>query len=120
MDTIQHNSARLHHCDETDITTVPHKHENVGIERQASGILSSFRRTGIACDSRHLYESNWTLHSSITLICKQKYETRTDEWHTACINPRLPSLGVDTERDFFQWFLHFIKNIKPTKDDPVV
>jgi hypothetical protein len=28
------------------------------------------------------------------------YETRTDEWHTAWINPRVPFLGVDTERDF--------------------
>ena len=27
------------------------------------------------------------------------YETRTVEWHTAWINPRVPSLGVDTERD---------------------
>ena len=25
----------------------------------------------------------------------------TDDWHTAWINPRVPSLGVDTERDFF-------------------
>jgi hypothetical protein len=34
-------------------------------------------------------------------------------------HPRLPSLGVDTGRDFFQWFLHFIKRTKPTKEDPV-
>jgi hypothetical protein len=27
---------------------------------------------------------------------------------------------VDTERDFFQWFLHFIKHTKPTKEDPVI
>jgi len=28
---------------------------------------------------------------------------------------------VDTERDFFsQWFLHFIKHTKLTKDDPVI
>ena len=29
------------------------------------------------------------------------YETRTDEWHTAWINPRVPFFGVDTERDFY-------------------
>jgi hypothetical protein len=27
---------------------------------------------------------------------------------------------VDTERDFSQWFLHFIKYSLPTKEDPVV
>jgi hypothetical protein len=32
---------------------------------------------------------------------KKKYEARTDEWHTAWMNPRVPSLEVDTERDFF-------------------
>ena len=37
------------------------------------------------------------------------------------INLRVPSLGVDTERDFFpQWFLHFIKHTKPTKEDSVI
>ena len=39
--------------------------------------------------------------SSVTCISKKKYETRTNEWHTAWINPRVPSLGVNTERDFF-------------------
>ena len=39
-------------------------------------------------------------HSSVTCISKKIYKYRTDEWHTAWINPRVPSLGVDTERDF--------------------
>ena len=119
MDTIQHNPARLrrnrqHYC-------TAQIHENVRIEWQASDIFSSIGRTGITCDSRHLYESNWTLHSSVTCISKKKHETRTDEWHTAWINPRVPSLRVDREREFFfQWFLHFIKHTKPTKEDPVI
>jgi len=75
---------------------------------------------GISCDSRHLYQSNWTLHSSVTCIPKKKYETRTDEWHTAWINLCVPSLGVNTERDSSQCFLHFIKHTKPTKEDPVI
>jgi hypothetical protein len=89
---------------------VQHKHTKIlGLKgkRQISSLQSA--EWG-SCDSRHLYESNWTLHSSITCISKQKYETRPDEWHTAWINPRLPSLGVDKERDFFQWFPHFIKH----------
>ena len=87
---------------------------------QASDIFSSIRRTGNNCEIRHLYESNWTVHSSVTSISKKKYETGTDEWHTAWINPRVPSLRVDAERNVSQWFLHFIKHTKPTKEDPVI
>jgi len=121
MDTIKHKSCktlqlrrnRHHYC-------TAQTHENIRIERQASDIFSSIRRPGISCDSRQLYESNWTLHSFFTCISKKKYETRTDEWHTAWINPRVPSLGMDTERDFFHWFLHFINHTKPTKENPFI
>jgi hypothetical protein len=65
-----------------------------------SDIFCSIRRTMTSCDSRQLYESIWTLHSSVTCVLKKIYETITDEGHTAWINPRVPSLGVDTERDF--------------------
>ena len=72
----------------------------IRIEKQASDIFCSIRRSGISCDNRHLCESNWTLHSTLTCVSKKIYVTRTDEWHTAWINPRVPSLGVDTEIDF--------------------
>ena len=74
--------------------------QNIRIEKQASDMFCSNHRSGLSCDSRHLYESNRTLHSSVTCISKKIRETRTDEWHTAWINPRVSSLGVDTERDF--------------------
>ena len=74
--------------------------ENIRIERQASGIFRAIRRPEISCANLHLCESNWTLHFSVTCISKKIYETRTDKCHTAWINPRVPSLGVDTERDF--------------------
>ena len=116
MDTIIHNTARLYNCDETGITIVQHKtHKNIRIERQASDIFSSIRRTGISRDSHQLYESNWTLHPSVTCISKKKYETRTDEWHTAWINPRVPSLGVDTERDLFPVVSSFHQTYKAEK-----
>jgi len=47
-------------------------HENISTERQASDNFSSIRRTGIPCDSRPLYESSWTLHSSVTCISMKK------------------------------------------------
>jgi hypothetical protein len=62
-----------------------------------------------------LYESSWTLHSSITCISKKKYETITNEWHTAWINPYLPSLEVDTERDFFPVVSSFHQTYKANK-----
>jgi hypothetical protein len=96
METIQHNPARLNNCDETGIIIVQQKHAKIfGLKgkRQISFLQS--KRTGFTCDSRHPFESNWTLHSSITSTSKKKYATRTGQWHTACINPSLPSLGVD-------------------------
>ena len=90
-------------------------HENICLERQASDNFSSIRRTGIRCDSRHIYESNWTLHSSVTCISKKKYERRTDEWLTARIKARVPFLGVDRERDFFPVLSSFHQTHKADK-----
>jgi hypothetical protein len=107
-------------------------HEDIRIERQASDIFSSIRRTEISCESRHLYESNWTLHPSIICISNKiththtyiyiyiyMHETITDEWHTAYINPRLPSLWVDRERDFIQ-VVSLYHHTKSTKEHPVI
>jgi len=116
MYTIQHNTARLnrhHYC-------TAQTHENIRIERQVSDIFCSVRRTGISCDSRQLYESNWTLHSSVTCLSKKIYETRTDVWHTAWINPRVPSFGVDTERDFHQVVTSFHQTYKAENKIPVI
>jgi len=52
MYKIQHNHARLYSCDETGITAVQHKHKNIRIESQASGIFCSVRRMEISCDIR--------------------------------------------------------------------
>jgi len=79
MDAIKHNPTRLYKCDKTGITIVQHKHTKIlGLKgkRQIPSLQSA---TGISCDSRQLYESNWTHHFSVTCISKKKYETRTDE-----------------------------------------
>jgi len=90
-------------------------HENIRIERQASDIFYSVRRWGICRDNRHLFESNWTLHSSVTCISKKIYETRTDEWHTAWISPRASFFRVDTERDFHPAVSSFHQTYKADK-----
>jgi len=101
MYTIQHNPARLYNYEATGIIIVQHKHTKIlGLRGKRKDIFCSLRRSGISCDRWQLYESNWTLHSYVTCISKKISETRTDEWHTAWINQRVPSLGVDKGRDF--------------------
>jgi hypothetical protein len=111
MDTTENHPAKLYKCGETGITIVQHKHtkilESKGKHQMSS--LQSAERVSLVTVVIYTYQSNWTRHSSITCYLKKKKKkkkTRTDEWHTAWINPRLSSLGVDTERDFFfQWFI---------------
>jgi len=67
--------------------------------------------------------SNWTFYTTVTYISKKIYETRTDEWHTIWINPRMPSLGVDTEQDFHPVVSSFHETYKEKKErerDPVI
>lgn len=56
------------------------------------------KKKGLVCNNSHLYDSNWTPHSSASFISTEKYEARNDEWHTACISVHLSSLGVDIKR----------------------
>jgi len=98
-----------HHC------CTAQTHENIGTERQVSDIFCSIRRSGISCDSRHLYESNWTLHSSVTCISKKINETRTDKWNTTWTNPCVPFLAADTERDFHPVVSSFHQTYKADK-----
>ena len=95
-------------------------HETIRIERQASDISCSICKAGTTCDSRQMYESNWTIHSPVTGIPKKIYETRTDEWHTAWIISRVPSLGVDTERDLPSDFFISSNIQSQQKKDPVI
>jgi hypothetical protein len=106
--TLQLRQTRHHYC-------TAQTHENIKIERQASDIFSSIRRTGISCDSRQPYESSRTIHPSVTCISRKIYETRTDERHTAWLDQRVPFLGVDSAQIFTQLFLYFIKHTKPIK-----
>jgi hypothetical protein len=79
MDIIRHNPARLYNYDETGITIVQHKRTKILVLKDNRPVTSlQSAEEGIPCDSRHLYESNWTLDSSVTRISKKKYEIKTD------------------------------------------
>ena len=92
----------------TNILIVQHKRhyftaqgdQNICVELQISDIFCSVLRTWISCDFFEIYLSIWTLHSSVTCISKEVYESRTDELLTAWITPRVPSFGVDKYRYF--------------------
>jgi hypothetical protein len=118
MYTFQHNPARFCNCNESCITIVQHKHTKIlGLKgkRQISIVQSAEQGSLVTVVN---YESNWTLHSSVTYIYKKIYETRTDEWHTAWINPRVPSLGVFSVRDFHPVVCSFHQTYKADKIIP--
>jgi len=75
----------------------------------------------ISCDSRQLYESNWTLHFSVTCISppKNMKQELMNGTRSGSIHACHPSGWIQSE-NFSQWFLHFIKHSKPAKEDPVV
>jgi hypothetical protein len=89
-----------YNCGETSVTIVQAKHKKIldlRGKRQISYLQSAERYL--------LWQSSpvWVqLDTSVLCYCyfQEKYETRTNEWHVAWINPRVPSLGVDTEWDF--------------------
>ena len=120
MDTIHHNPARLYNCDENGITIVEQKHTKIlGLKGKRQ--ISSIRRSGISCDSRHIYESNWTLHLSVTCISKKKNmkPELMNSTPPASIHACHPS-GWTQSEIFTHWFLHFIKHTKVTKVDPFI
>jgi len=108
MFTIQHNLATLYNCDKTGITIVQCKHTKIlGLKgkRQICSVQSAGPGslvTVVTCLSP-------TGHFIPLLLISEKIcETRTDEWHTAWINPHMPFLGVDTEQDFLVSSFHQI------------
>jgi hypothetical protein len=114
MDTIQHNPARLYNCDETGIKIVQHKRTKIltlKSKRQIISLQSAERGSLVTVVTCISPIGPFIPPLFVFPIKKVKKELmsslRTDEF-TAWIMPRVPSLGVDTERHFPQWFLHFI------------
>ena len=101
MDTIQNNPARLYNCDETGIKIVQHKYTKILAlkgKRQITSLQSAERGsvvTVVTCMSPIR-----PFIPPLLVFPRKNIKIRTDEWLTAWIKPRVPSLGVDTERDF--------------------
>jgi len=113
MDTIQHNPARLYDCNKTSISVVQHKHTKIlGLKdkRQISSLQSAERGSLVTSmsPSGHFMP---LLH-----VAKRKVMNDTPP---ASIHACHPSGWIQSEI-FSQWYLHFIKHTKPTKEDPVI
>jgi hypothetical protein len=116
MDTIQHNPATLYNCNVTDITTVQHKHTKILAlkgKRQISPLQSAERESLVTVVTSMSPTGHFI--PPLLVFPKKKYEKRTVEWHTACINPLLPSLGVDREREHFLVVFSFHQTFKADK-----
>jgi hypothetical protein len=121
MHTIQYNPARLNNCDETGITIVQHKHTKIlrlKGKRQISSVQSAERGslvTAVNC------MSPTGQFIPPLLVFPRKYMERElmNGTPPGSIHACHPA-GWTHSEIFTQWFLHFIKHTKPTKDYPVI
>jgi hypothetical protein len=69
--------------------------------KQASDIFFTLCKMEISYGSRQIYDSKFDISFLSFLYFQESIlKSRTDEWHTAAITTRVPSLGVHPERDF--------------------
>ena len=123
MDTTQHNPARLYNCDATGVTIVQHKHTKIlGLKgkRQISSLQSAERHllwqsspVRVQLDTSFL---RYLYFQGEKKSMKQELMNGTPPWSThACHHSGWIQCEI-----FAQWFLHFIKHSKPTKEEPVI
>jgi hypothetical protein len=121
MYTIQHNPARLYNCDEMGVTIVLHKHtEILGLIGKHQ--ISCLQSTEWGCLVTVITCVRPTGHFILPLLVfpiknmKQELMNCTPPGSTHACHPS----GLIQSENFSQWFLHFIKHAKPTKEDPVI
>jgi hypothetical protein len=117
MDTIQHNPARLHKRYETGITTVQHKHTKI-LGLKCKRQISSFQSTEVTVVSC-MSPTGHFIPPLLVFPRKNMEQELMNGTPPGSIHA-CHSLGLDTEREFLQWFLHFNKHTNPTKEDPVI
>jgi hypothetical protein len=116
MDTIQHKPERLYNCEETGVTTVQHKRTKIFVlkgKRQITSLQSLERRSLVSVVTCVSPIGHFI--PPLLLFPRKKYERRIDQGITAWSNPRVPSLEVETERDFFPMISSFHQTYKADK-----
>ena len=73
---IHHNPTCLYKTAEIGITAVQHKYTRL-LRLHGKRQIFPFNpppKKEIVCNNSHLYDSNWTPHSSASFISREKYE----------------------------------------------
>jgi len=121
MDTIQHNPARLYNCDKTGIKIVQHKRTKIFAlkgKRQITSLQSAERGslvTVVTCMS----PIGPFIPPLLVFTRNNMKEELMSGSQPGSIHACHLSGWIQSEI-FSQWFLHFIKHTKPTKEDPVI
>ncbi|KAJ4435306.1 hypothetical protein ANN_17916 [Periplaneta americana] len=121
MNIINHSPNRLYNCDETGLTVVQHKVNKVVSlkgKRQVGSVSSAERGslvTAVTCMSA-------AGHFLPPLLVFPRVNMKT-ELLDGAPNGSLAvchKSGWIQNESFVHWFHHFLSNVKPTKDDPVI
>jgi hypothetical protein len=121
MHTIQHNPARLYNCNKTGITIVQHKHPKIlGLKgkRQISSAQSAVRGSLVTVVTCLSPTGNFVPPLLVfpRKYVKQELMSGTPPGTTHACH----FSGWIQSEIFTQWFLHFIRHAKPTKQDPCI
>jgi hypothetical protein len=120
MDTIQHNPAKLYNCDETGITILQHKHMKIlGLKGKFQIYsLQSAERESLVTVVTCMSPTGQFIHPLLLFPRKNIKQELMNGTPPGLIYPCHPSGWIQSEI-FSQWFIHFIKHTKPTKEGSV-
>jgi len=121
VDTIQHNPARLYSCDETGITIVQHKRTKILVlkDKRQVTFLQFAERGSLVTVVTCVSPTGSFIPPLLAFPRKNMKEELMSSSQPGSIHACHPSGWIQSEI-FSQWFLHFIKHTKPTKEDPVI
>ncbi|XP_069670121.1 jerky protein homolog-like [Periplaneta americana] len=121
MNTINYNPSRLFNCDETGITVVQHKHTKVvslkGKKQIAS--LQAAERSALITIVTCMSPCGQFIPPMIIFPRKNMKMELMNGAPLGSIYACHPSGWIQTDI-FTEWFRHFLRNVKPTEDDPIV
>jgi hypothetical protein len=121
MYIIQHNPARLHNCDETSITIVQNKHTKIlGLKGKCRiSSVQSAERGYVMTVANCMSPTGQFIPPLLVFPRKCMKPELINGTPPGSIHAHHPSEWIRNEI-FSQWFLHFIKHTKPTKEDPFI
>jgi hypothetical protein len=121
MDTIQYNPARLYKGDETGITNVQHKHTKI-LELKCKRQITSVQYADRGSLVTVVAFTSPTGHFIPPLLVFRRKNMKQELMNSTppgSIHACHSSEWIQSEI-FSKWFLHFIKDTKPTKEDPLI